>query len=132
MSVRICAGGLRNLAGMAKKQMVSFVDDLDGHELDIDDVHTVSWAWSGVEYQVDVSGANLDKIENGRVPVAKLLEVSTRVGGRRHSSGPKISGAARGGAPVREIREWAHEAGFEVPARGRLPQHILDAYAAAH
>ena len=29
------------------------------------------------------------------------------------------------------IREWAAASGIEVPARGRLPQKVLDQYAAA-
>lgn len=130
----------RSLWRMAKKQTVSFIDDLDGHELDIDDAHTISWTWSGVDYQVDVSAANLDKIENGRVPLAKLLAASTRVGGRRQSTAPKISttpksttGAAGWPGPsTSEVREWAKHAGYEVPARGKLPQSILDAYVAAN
>ncbi|AFA76056.1 hypothetical protein GPOL_174p00350 (plasmid) [Gordonia polyisoprenivorans VH2] len=130
---------------MAKKQTVAFIDDLDGREIDIDDAHTVSWAWSGVDYQLDVSAMNLDKIENGRVPLAKLLTASTRVGGRRQSTAPKIhtapkpattasagSGADFPGPATREIRRWATDAGYEVPARGKLPQSILDAYTAAH
>lgn len=98
----------------------------------------MSWTWSGVDYQLDVSAANLEKIEHGRVPLAKLLEVSTRVGGRRQSTAPKIgtpkvtAGSAPAGSSAREIREWATQAGYEVPARGRLPQSVLDAYAAAN
>lgn len=126
---------------VAKRQVVSFIDDLDGRELDIDDAHTISWSWSGVDYQLDVSSANLDKIENGRVPVAKLLEASVRVGGRRQSTAPKVSttspasdssAAAAGRPSTKVIREWAHESGYEVPLRGRLPREILEAYDAAH
>lgn len=97
-----------------------------------------------MDYQLDVSAVNLDKIENGRVPLAKLLAASTRVGGRRQSTAPKIhtakpaaaasadSGAGFPGPATREIRRWATDAGYEVPARGKLPQSILDAYTAAH
>ncbi|MGV9671577.1 MULTISPECIES: histone-like nucleoid-structuring protein Lsr2 [unclassified Gordonia (in: high G+C Gram-positive bacteria)] len=124
---------------MAKKQIVSIIDDIDGRELDIDEAHTISWSWSGVDYQLDVSEANLDKIENGRVPVSKLLEVSTRTGGRRQSTAPRVTAPAaspstngKGGADTKTIREWAREAGYEVPLRGRLPKEIVDAYDEAH
>ena len=124
---------------MAKKQIVSFIDDLDGSELDIDDAHTISWSWLGVDYQLDVSSANLDKIENGRVPLAKLLEVSTRVGGRRTSSAPKVSSSpasssasGRSRNDTSAIREWAVEAGYTVSERGRLPKEVVDAYTAAN
>ncbi|WP_281275980.1 histone-like nucleoid-structuring protein Lsr2 [Gordonia oryzae] len=134
------AHSVRYSRRVAKRQVVSFIDDLDGRELDIDDAHTISWSWSGVEYQIDVSSANLDKIENGRVPVARLLEVSTRVGGRKQSTAPKVSTPAASAESssssarpsTKVIREWAQEAGYEVPLRGRLPKEILDAYDAAH
>ncbi|GAC47033.1 histone-like nucleoid-structuring protein Lsr2 [Gordonia aichiensis] len=124
---------------MATIRSVAFVDDLDGREIDLDDVHTVLWSWLGVEYQLDISSANLDKVENGRVTVAKLLEASTRVGGRKQSTAPRVSKRAaaaaspKGGtASTGDIREWAIEEGYEVGPRGRLPKEIIEAYEAAH
>ncbi|MCT7294062.1 Lsr2 family protein (plasmid) [Rhodococcus pyridinivorans] len=59
------------------------------------------------------------------------VERATRVGGRK-----KRAGTARSSDPnspsSKEIREWAVEEGFEVPARGRLPQSLVDEYVAAH
>lgn len=123
---------------MAKIQTVTFVDDLDGKELDPDDQHTISWTWLGVEYQLDVSGANLDKIENGKVTVAKLLDSSTRVGGRKRSTVGRGAVAApstpaRGGSSnTSDIREWATENGFSVSPRGRIAREVIEAYEAAH
>ena len=125
---------------MATIRSVSFVDDLDGREIDLDDVHTVMWSWLGVEYQLDISSANLDRVENGRVTVAKLLEASTRVGGRKQSTAPRVSkrsagnatSSKGGAASTSDIREWAIEEGYEVGPRGRLPKEIVDAYEAAH
>ena len=76
---------------MARKEILSFVDDLDGIELDVEDTHTIDWSWLGVDYRLDVSSENLEKIENGKVPLARLLAVSTRVGGRRQSTAPKAT-----------------------------------------
>lgn len=129
------------LGVVAKRQIVSIIDDLDGRELDIEEAHTISWSWSGVDYQLDVSSANLEKIETGRVPVSKLLEVSTRVGGRRQSTAVRVTtpaaptssnGRGTSSPDTRTIREWAREAGYEVPLRGRLPREIIDAYEAAN
>ena len=124
---------------MAKIQTVTFVDDLDGKELDPDDQHTISWTWLGVEYQLDVSGANLDKIENGKVTVAKLLDSSTRVGGRKRSTfgrraapAPSSTAARGGSSNTSEIREWAVENGFSVSPRGRIAREVIEAYEAAH
>ena len=121
---------------MAKIQKVTFVDDLDGHEIDSDDAHTVSWSWLGVDYELDVSTANLNKVENGKVTVAKLLDVSTRVGGRKRPTAARTASApstsSKSGSPTTDIREWAIGAGYDVAPRGRLPQNIIEAYEAAH
>lgn len=122
---------------MATIRSVAFVDDLDGREIDLDDVHTVLWSWLGVEYQLDISSANLDKVENGRVTVAKLLEASTRIGGRKQSTAPRVtakksSGSSKSAASTSDIREWAIEEGYEVGPRGRLPKEIVEAFEAAH
>ncbi|QGS25827.1 Lsr2 [Gordonia bronchialis] len=117
-------------------QKVTFVDDLDGHQIDSDDAHTVSWSWLGVDYELDVSTANLNKVENGKVTVAKLLDVSTRVGGRKRPTAARTASApstsSKSGSPTTEIREWAIGAGYDVAPRGRLPQNIIEAYEAAH
>lgn len=34
--------------------------------------------------------------------------------------------------PSRQIRAWARAAGYDCPARGRIPERVLRAYAAAH
>lgn len=121
---------------MATIRSVAFVDDLDGRELDLDDVHSVSWSWLGVEYQLDVSSANLERVESGRVTVAKLLAASTRVGGRRQSTAPRVrkaSAASNDDVPsTSDIREWAIAEGYDVGPRGRLPKEIVGAYEAAH
>ncbi|HMS75561.1 Lsr2 family protein [Gordonia sp. (in: high G+C Gram-positive bacteria)] len=123
---------------MAKIQTVTFVDDLDGKELEPDDQHTISWTWLGVDYQLDVSGANLDKIENGKVTVAKLLDSSTRIGGRKRSTAGRVaapapSAPARGGSSnTSDIREWATENGYSVSPRGRIAREVIEAYEAAH
>ena len=125
---------------MARKEVLSFVDDLDGTELDVEDTHTVDWSWLGVEYRLDVSSENLDKIENGKVPLARLRAASTRVGGRRHSTAPKATtvGSQR---PSRSrdrstdgaaVREWAASNGYDIAPRGRIPGAVLEAYDAAH
>ncbi|GAB33997.1 histone-like nucleoid-structuring protein Lsr2 [Gordonia otitidis] len=122
---------------MATIRSVTFVDDLDGREIELDDVHTVLWSWLGVDYQLDISSANLDKVENGRITVAKLLEASTRIGGRKQSTAPRVttkkaSSKSAPSAPTSDVREWAIEEGYEVGPRGRLPKEIVEAYEAAH
>lgn len=44
--------------------------------------------------------------------------------------GPSTSDSSSVSPPA--VRAWAAAAGLEVGVRGRLPRHVLDAYAAAH
>jgi hypothetical protein len=112
-----------------------FVDDIDGKPLDVEDVNVVQWAWLGVEYEFETSTANLDRIENGRLPVSTLLAKSRRTGGRKKS--PSQSSASKpatsaGGTDTKAIREWAQQNGYEVSDRGRIPANIVEAFTSAH
>lgn len=40
--------------------------------------------------------------------------------------------AAAGEVPAKTVRAWAQETGVEVPALGRIPRTVMDAYLAAH
>ncbi|MGW5521728.1 Lsr2 family DNA-binding protein [Gordonia sp. NPDC003950] len=73
--------------------------------------------------------------DRGRVPLAKLLAVSTRVGGRRHPTATRIDPPTRRQSTTpdpAQVREWATANGYSVSARGRLPRNVVDAYDAAH
>ena len=118
---------------MAKKTVVEYVDDLDGKPVHIDHLHTIEWSWLGVDYVIDTSATNLEKIENGRVPVSTLLSKSARVGGRRRSTAPKHHTTGREGPAVgaderTAIRRWAREQGYDIGDRGRISQQIIAAY----
>ncbi|WP_030167382.1 MULTISPECIES: Lsr2 family protein [Actinomycetes] len=118
---------------MAKKTVVEFIDDLDGKPIEIDELNTIEWSWRGVDYVVDTSTANLEKIENGKVPVTTLLNKSTGVSGRRRSGTAKRSAAGSNGAAgdVGEraaIRAWARDRGYDVGDRGRISARIVAAY----
>lgn len=118
----------------------AYTDDLDGTTLDSDDVRSIEWSWLGVTYELDTSAANLDAIENGEVSVARLLQVSTRTGGRRKRfptaervAAPEPKPAVLSGAErTRAIREWALAEGYEVSTRGRISAGLAAAYDAAH
>lgn len=125
---------------MARKEILSFVDDLDGTELDVEDTHTINWSWLGVDYRLDVSRQNLERIEKGKVPLARLRAASTRVGGRRQSTAPKMTtGGSQRASRSRTrsndgvaVREWATRNGYDIAPRGRIRGAVLEAYDAAH
>lgn len=107
---------------MARKTYVELIDDLSGDTA----AETVSFALDGVAYEIDLSEANASTF---REELGSWVAKARRVGGRR----------SRGTAPARSssndsarIREWAREAGYEVPDRGRISGTIRKAYEEAH
>ncbi|ACU85134.1 hypothetical protein Bfae_12910 [Brachybacterium faecium DSM 4810] len=107
---------------MARKTYVELIDDLSGEKAD----ETVSFALDGVAYEIDLSEANATKL---RDELGTWVEKSRRVGGRRSRG---TSTARRGPNDSARIREWARQAGYEVPDRGRISGTIRKAYEEAH
>ncbi|MEV4197326.1 histone-like nucleoid-structuring protein Lsr2 [Micromonospora globbae] len=110
---------------MAKQIIHKLVDDLDGGDAD----ETVKFALDGVQYEIDLSSANAEKL---REVFAPYVAAGTKVG----RGGVVVGGRAargRGGATAdreqnRAIREWAKKAGKDISDRGRIPQEIVDEY----
>ena len=109
---------------MAQRVHVVLVDDLDGG----DATETVSFGLDGVDYEIDLSDKHAGEL---REALALYLGHARRVGGRRKSAG-KAAPAAKGGASAADIRDWARDNGWDVPARGRVSADVREAYAAAH
>ena len=109
---------------MATETIVKLLDDLDGgaaHE-------TVTFGLDDDVYEIDLSTKNAKKL---RGDLASYVERGTRVTagivGRR-PGGRAITGAGAGSDETRTIRDWAQAKGFEIAARGRIKQDIVDAY----
>ena len=103
---------------MATRTFVTITDDIDGSE----DAQTVSFAFEGKSYSIDLAAANRDKLEAALAPfIAKA----------RHGSAPTIRGAAKANErdyDISRLREWAAENNVTLPQRGRIPQAIVDEY----
>lgn len=117
-----CSKGMWDVA----KQIIhKLVDDLDGGDAD----ETVKFALDGVQYEIDLSAANAEKL---RDVFATYIAHGTKVG----RGGVVVGGRAargRGGATAdreqnKAIRAWAKKAGKDISARGRIPQEIVDEY----
>lgn len=119
---------------MATVTRFEFTDDIDGKALDVDDLNIVTWSWLGVDYEFETSTANLDRIENGRLPMSTLLAKSRRIGGRKRAPSHKRPSRPTDGGPseATTIRQWAIGSGYGISERGRIPAHIIDAFTAAH
>lgn len=109
---------------MAQKVEIVLVDDLDGGAAD----ETIEFALDGTRYEIDLSSKNATAMRDAfAVYVAEARKAST--GGRGRSS--RRSSATSGDSPA-QIRAWARDNGFDVPARGRVSSEVRAAYSAAH
>lgn len=109
---------------MARKTYVELIDDLNGEKAG----ETVNFALDGVAYEIDLTADNATKI---REELGSWAEKARRVGGRR-SRGTGSHTGRSGSNDSAQIRQWAREAGYEVPDRGRISSTIRTAYEDAH
>lgn len=119
----------KSCAAMARKVVVELVDDLDGTPIEQGAGGTVSFAFDGVTYEIDLSDAS-------RVKLAEALEPFIAAG-RRAGNSPVTArrrSAAResSGRDLNAVRQWARTNGHQVSDRGRVPAAVLEAYDAAN
>ncbi|MCX8561480.1 Lsr2 family protein [Mycolicibacterium mucogenicum] len=129
---------------MAERIVVQLVDDINGTEITDDSGERINFSVRGVDYQIDLSAANVAKFEKALAP---YLDAATRVGGRRtrtqkvaepstRSAKSGARGRGKKAASAKEqlaaIREWAQDNGYDVAARGRIKADIVEAYHAAN
>ncbi|MFF3453236.1 Lsr2 family protein [Streptomyces sp. NPDC002730] len=112
---------------MAQKVQVLLIDDLEGGNAD----ETVTFGLDGKVFEIDLKEANADKLRELLEPYAKA---GRRTGGKAAAGTRGRTGgkAAQDGPSADEMRKWAAANGYEVSTRGRVPQSVREAYAAAH
>jgi hypothetical protein len=116
----------RTIGGMAKKQVVTITDDIDGRE----GAQTVSFAYAGRTYEIDLGEKNRAKLEKALEP---FISTARKVNGSSSNRRPPARAAtASSGLDRAAVRAWAVEHGFEVSHRGRLSKKVVDAYQQAH
>ncbi|GGK04599.1 Lsr2 family protein [Pilimelia anulata] len=115
---------------MARQTITVLTDDIDGGTAE----ESVSFALDGVQYEIDLSGKNAEKL---RKALAPYIEKATRIGrggvvpGRRGRA-TRDAGAVAGREQNKAIREWAKQAGKDVSERGRIPATLVAEFRAAH
>ncbi|HEX5741911.1 MAG TPA: Lsr2 family protein [Pilimelia sp.] len=116
---------------MARQTITVLTDDIDGGTAD----ESVSFALDGVQYEIDLSAKNAEKL---RKALAPYLENATRVGrggvvpGRRGRPARGLGTAGADREQNKAIRDWAKQAGKEVSDRGRIPASLVAEFQAAH
>jgi hypothetical protein len=109
---------------MAKETITKLVDDLDGgvaHE-------TVRFGLDGQQYEIDLSTKNAKKL---RSELAAFVEHATRISTRTQLAARRGGSRPRSGAHPdqnRAIRDWAVASGYEISARGRIKQEIVEEF----
>jgi hypothetical protein len=118
---------------MVRRTVELLIDDLDGSPLEEGDGDTITFAYQGAEYSIDLSRKHVDEFHEA---LAKYITAAQKV------SGP---GPGRSATPTRStrgttrpdknqlgaIRAWAREHGHTVSDRGRISQEVIDAYNSA-
>ena len=114
---------------MAKK--IILIDDLDGEQ---EAAETVLFGIDGVDYQIDLTTANADKLRRVLEPFASAARRADQNGnGVTHVKARKAQIAAQSKRDQLDaIRAWAKQQGLEISDRGRIPVVIQDAFDKAH
>ncbi|WP_324604316.1 Lsr2 family protein [Streptomyces sp. NRRL F-5126] len=110
---------------MAQRVVVTLSDDMDGGEA----AETVAFGLDGKSYEIDLNPANAKKLRKVLAPYMAA--------GRKQTNASK-RGKARGSyrhtslAPdPAAVRAWAQSHKMDVPARGRIPKRVYEAFRAA-
>lgn len=106
---------------MAKQTRIILIDDLNGETIPDGKGGTVTFGLDGVEYAIDLSDKNSDKL---RAALSSYVAAATRVGRKSGTRGAR----SQVGPSAREVRDWARSNGYQVPDRGRIPRAVREAF----
>ncbi|GGL98144.1 Lsr2 family protein [Streptomyces fumigatiscleroticus] len=104
---------------MAQRVVVTLFDDIDGSEA----AETIAFGLDGKSYEIDLNEANARKLR-------EALEPYVAAGRKRARSGRTYRETEVAPDPA-AVRAWAQANRMEVPARGRIPKRVYEAFAAA-
>ena len=110
---------------MAQRTVVTVVCDLP-HDGEVEGSESVSFAFDGAAYEIDLCGAHSKELREKIGVFADHARRGTTASRRRRGR------AGPGRERSSEIREWARQHGHKVSERGRIPGNIIAEYEAAH
>lgn len=112
---------------MGKRVTVTRFDDL---EPELDATEHITFAWEGVNYEIDLSTKNAARFKK---EMDTWIKAATRVAApTRRRSTSVTSRRETSGLPLGEIRQWAKEQGYNVADKGQVSAEIKRAWKAAH
>ncbi|MEV6397096.1 Lsr2 family protein [Streptomyces sp. NPDC051907] len=107
---------------MAQRVVVVLSDDIDGGEA----AETVAFALDGKSYEIDLNPANAKKLRKALAPYVAAGRKQTRAG-KRDKPRTAYRHTAVDAAPA-AVRAWALSHKMDVPARGRIPKRVYEAF----
>ncbi|MET9953137.1 Lsr2 family protein [Streptomyces sp. NPDC006339] len=112
---------------MAQRVVVTLFDDIDGGEA----AETVAFGLDGKMYEIDLNPANAKKLRTALAPyLAAGRRLSARDGAAAPASRSDYKHTALAPDPA-AVRAWAQSNKMDVPARGRIPKRVYEAFQAA-
>lgn len=115
---------------MAEVIVRQLIDDIDGSEIRDGGGERVDFSFRGTDYQIDLSAANIAKLEKALKPYIDAA-AKVRSGGRARRA--KLNGSGKSSPEqLAAIRDWARKNGHDVADRGRIKAEIVEAFDAAH
>lgn len=109
---------------MARQVITTLIDDLDGGKAE----ETVTFAFEGATYEIDLSGKNALKFRKALEPYIAAGTKVGRGGVVRSATRPARSSSAANREENSAIRAWAKAQGKDISERGRIAQDIVDEY----
>jgi hypothetical protein len=112
---------------MVARTTVTIYDDLDNSE----GASTVSFTYRGTGYEIDLGQKNQAALDKA---LSKYIAAARKKTSRppMPSSRGRSKARTKGRPDLTAVRNWAHENGYDVSDRGRIPGEVQDAYDAAH
>lgn len=124
----LCGVGRRKgPISVAQRVVVTLSDDMDGGEA----AETVAFGLDGKMYEIDLNAANAKKLRKALAPyLAAGRKQSSRAAAGRSPSMETYTHTSLAPDPA-AVRAWAQSNKMEVPARGRIPKRVYEAFRAA-
>jgi hypothetical protein len=105
---------------VAQKVVVTLFDDIDGSEA----AETIAFGLDGKSYEIDLNESNAKKLRKALAPYVEA--------GRKRSRSGKAYKQTEVAPDPAAVRAWAQAHKMDIPARGRIPKKVYEAFAAAH
>ena len=101
-----------------QKKVVELVDDIDGSPA----METIRFALDSVEYSIDLSGRNAEKLRG---------DMEKWVRAHKRSGVGDLERRRTVAADLKAVRAWAASNKIELSSRGRVPRKVIEQYHAA-